>query len=156
MVSELTRVSRNSNRGRTISKNQPFSDCVIMSKDTFDPDAVFLDDIVDDDALPYLSLAVDGLNSAAERNNSDLELRPDDAANEVIAASTQNTAACGNGKKSAPSATKKPGINPAFSRASLPASRRLPLLFSSCRQIAFGRSINQLHDSHRSRVAVPS
>jgi hypothetical protein len=31
---------------------------MILSKDAFDPDAVFLDDIVDDDVLPYLSLEV--------------------------------------------------------------------------------------------------
>ncbi len=34
---------------------------MVLDKETFDPDAVFLDDIVDDEVLPYLSLAVDGL-----------------------------------------------------------------------------------------------
>ena len=46
---------------------------------------MFLDDIVDDDVLPYLSLAVDGLTSAAENRKAQLELRPEDvAANEEI------------------------------------------------------------------------
>ncbi len=60
-----------------------------MSKETFDPDAVFLDDIVDDDVLPYLSLAVDGLTEPSEGKRGKLELRPEDvAANEVIRADT--------------------------------------------------------------------
>lgn len=60
-----------------------------MSKDTFDPDAVFLDDIVDDDVLPYLSLAVDGLTEAGDGKQGKLELRPEDvAANEAIRADT--------------------------------------------------------------------
>jgi len=47
---------------------------------------VFLDDIVDDDVLPYLSLAVDGLTEGGEGS---LELRPEDvAANDVIPADT--------------------------------------------------------------------
>lgn len=60
-----------------------------MSKDAFDPDAVFLDDIVDDDVLPYLSLAVDGLTDSSDGKHGQLELRPEDvAANEVIRADT--------------------------------------------------------------------
>ena len=62
-----------------------------MSKETFDPDAVFLDDIVDDKVLPYLSLAVDGLNTRGDGNDGRLELRPGDvaeAADEAIKAST--------------------------------------------------------------------
>jgi hypothetical protein len=56
-----------------------------LTKDTFDPDAVFLDDIVDDEVLPYLSLAVDGLTESAEAKRGKLELRPEDvAANEAI------------------------------------------------------------------------
>jgi hypothetical protein len=51
---------------------------VILSKETFDPDAVFLDDIVDDEVLPYLSLAVDGLNEARDVRKGKLELRPED------------------------------------------------------------------------------
>jgi len=73
-------------RGSTISSdNKAFDDCMILSKEAFDPDAVFLDDIVDDDVLPYLSLAVDGLNTSSERKKGQLELRPEDvAANEPI------------------------------------------------------------------------
>jgi hypothetical protein len=60
-----------------------------LSKEAFDPDAVFLDDIVDDDVLPYLSLAVDGLTEPSEGKRGKLELRPEDvAANEVIRADT--------------------------------------------------------------------
>ena len=60
-----------------------------MNKEAFDPDAVFLDDIVDDDVLPYLSLAVDGLTESAEDRKGKLELRPEDvAANDVIAPDT--------------------------------------------------------------------
>lgn len=62
---------------------------MILSKESFDPDAVFLDDIVDDDVLPYLSLAVDGLTDASDGRKGRLELRPEDvAANEPIAADT--------------------------------------------------------------------
>ena len=63
-----------------ISKDRSFDDCVILAKDTFDPDAVFMDDIVDDEVLPYLSLAVDGLTDGADRRRGKLELRPEDAA----------------------------------------------------------------------------
>jgi len=55
---------------------------VILSKDSFDPDAVFMDDIVDDQVLPYLSLAVDGLTESAEQRKGKLDLRPEDAAND--------------------------------------------------------------------------
>ena len=56
---------------------------MILSKEAFDPDAVFFDDIVDDEVLPYLSLAVDGLTDAGDGRKGSLELRPDDvAANE--------------------------------------------------------------------------
>lgn len=60
--------------------DKSFDDCVILSKDAFDPDAVFLEDIVDDEVLPYLSLAVDGLTEPGEQKSGGLELRPDDAA----------------------------------------------------------------------------
>ena len=54
---------------------------MVLAKDSFDPDAVYMDDIVDDEVLPYLSLAVDGL----VEDGRTLELRPEDlAANEVI------------------------------------------------------------------------
>ncbi len=44
---------------------------------------MFLDDIVDDDVLPYLSLSVDGLTTNSEGKKGALELRPEDvAANE--------------------------------------------------------------------------
>jgi len=62
---------------------------MILAKDAFDPDAVFLDDIVDDDVLPYLSLAVDGLTDSADKRKGRLELRPEDlAANEDICPDT--------------------------------------------------------------------
>jgi len=81
----LTRFWRRSPEERTIKNDDAFDDCVILSKDSFDPDAVFLDDIVDDEVLPYLSLAVDGLTSGAEGRKGRLELRPDDvAANEEL------------------------------------------------------------------------
>lgn len=58
---------------------------MFLTKDAFDPDAVFLDDIVDDDVLPYLSLAVDGLTDPGDGKKGNLELRPEDvAANEAI------------------------------------------------------------------------
>lgn len=69
-----------------ISNDKAFDDCVILEKEAFDPDAVFMDDIVDDDVLPYLSLAVDGLTKDKE---GQLELRPEDvAANEAVKADT--------------------------------------------------------------------
>ena len=72
-----------------ISKDSAFDDCVILSKDAFDPDAVFLDDIVDDEVLPYLSLAVDGLTERTDSRRGQLEIRPEDgAANEAITADT--------------------------------------------------------------------
>ena len=50
---------------------------------------MFLDDIVDDEVLPYLSLEVDGLTSHAEGKRGELDLRPDDvAANEPISPDT--------------------------------------------------------------------
>lgn len=67
-------------RSGTISKDRAFEDCVILSKDAFDPDAVFLDDIVDDEVLPYLSLAVDGLTTNSDGKKGKLDLRPEDAA----------------------------------------------------------------------------
>ena len=46
---------------------------------------MFLDDIVDDKVLPYLSLAVDGLTDGADKRKGKLELRPEDvAANDEI------------------------------------------------------------------------
>ena len=58
---------------------------MILSKEAFDPDAVFLEDIVDDDVLPYLSLEVDGLTEAQDTRKGNLELRPEDvAANDAL------------------------------------------------------------------------
>jgi hypothetical protein len=54
------------NRRRPISKEESFDDCVILDKETFDPDAVFMDDIVEDEALPRLSLVVDGLTDTSD------------------------------------------------------------------------------------------
>jgi hypothetical protein len=62
---------------------------MILSKEAFDPDAVFLEDIVDDDVLPYLSLEVDGLTTSSDGKRGRLELRPDDvAANEPVTPDT--------------------------------------------------------------------
>jgi hypothetical protein len=74
---------------RPISNEEAFDDCVILNKETFDPDAVFHEDIVDDNVLPYLSLAVDGLTESSDGRKGKLELRPEDvAANDVILADT--------------------------------------------------------------------
>jgi len=62
---------------------------VVLSKETFDEDAVFHEDIVDDNVLPYLSLAVDGLTESGDGKKGKLELRPEDVAvNEVLPADT--------------------------------------------------------------------
>ncbi len=62
---------------------------MILSTETFDPDAVFHEDIVDDEVLPYLSLEVDGLTDAADGKKGKLELRPEDvAANDANEADT--------------------------------------------------------------------
>lgn len=74
--------------GRAISKDSSFDECVVLDKEAFDPDAVFLDDIVDDEILPYLSLAVDGLTTSTDRTGSKLEMRPEDALTEIVKAST--------------------------------------------------------------------
>ena len=51
---------------------------------------MFLDDIVDDEVLPYLSLAVDGLTESRDSKKGKLDLRPEDvaAANETITPDT--------------------------------------------------------------------
>jgi len=78
-------ISVTGTRDSPISNDKAFDDCVILTKEAFDPDAVFLEDIVDDDVLPYLSLAVDGLTQPGERKHGRLELRPGDvAANEPL------------------------------------------------------------------------
>ena len=60
---------------------------MILSTETFDPEAVFHEDIVDDDVLPYLSLEVGGLTNASDGKKGKLELRPED-----VAANDANTA----------------------------------------------------------------
>ena len=53
-----------------------------------------MDDIVDDEVLPYLSLAVDGLTEGKEGKKDKLELRPEDvAANEPAPDTTMQVAA---------------------------------------------------------------
>jgi len=80
----MTRAGR-----RAISKNRSFEDCVILKKDTFDPDAVFLEDIVDDEVLPRLSLAVDGLTENSNTSKRKFEMPSDDTArNQIIDPST--------------------------------------------------------------------
>ena len=74
--------------GRAITKDNSFEQCVVLDKDAFDPDAVFLDDIVDDDVLPYLTLAVDGLNTIDERATGRLDLRPDDILEKIESSTT--------------------------------------------------------------------
>ena len=62
---------------------------MILEKEAFDPEAVFMDDIVEDDVLPRLSLAVDGLTEGGESGRRNLEMPSDDTAmNQVIKAST--------------------------------------------------------------------
>jgi len=62
---------------------------VILSTETFDPEAVFHEDIVDDEVLPYLSLEVDGSTDARDGKKGKLELRPEDvAANDANQADT--------------------------------------------------------------------
>ena len=62
---------------------------MVLDVEAFDPDAVFLDDIVEDDVLPSLSLAVDGLteNRASVKRQCQLDVPEPQA--EVIAASTE-------------------------------------------------------------------
>lgn len=64
----------------------------MLDRDVFDPDAVFLDDIVDDEVLPYLSLAVDGLNTTDERAAGRLEMRPDDIPQKINPSTTMPVA----------------------------------------------------------------
>ena len=65
---------------KAISSERTFTDCVVLDKDAFDPDAVFHDDIVDDDVLPRLTLAVDGLTESDTQARKALELPPEDVA----------------------------------------------------------------------------
>ncbi len=73
-----------------MSSDKAYDNCVILSKGAFDPDAVFMDDIVDDDVLPNANLAVDGLTSPWQARRGNLELCSDDiAANEPIEPATE-------------------------------------------------------------------
>ena len=65
-------------RRRPISKEESFDDCVILGEDAFDPDAVFMDDIVEDDVLPRLSLAVDGLTEGSKKAVKKMEMPTDE------------------------------------------------------------------------------
>ena len=60
----------------------------MLEKEAFDPDAVFHDDIVDDDVLPRLSLAVEGLTDTDNKARKELELRREDIADDATPAST--------------------------------------------------------------------
>ena len=73
-----------------ISNDESFDECIILEKDAFDPDAVFMDDIVEDDVLPRLSLAVDGLTEGSKKERQRMEMPSDDelAVNEPIKPST--------------------------------------------------------------------
>ena len=55
---------------------------MILPTRAFDAEAVFLDDIVDDDVLPNPTLAVDGLTTRPDRRRIDLEIRREDIAPE--------------------------------------------------------------------------
>ena len=58
---------------------------MILDKDAFDPDAVFLEDIVDDEVLPRLSLAVEGLTPEDTSVQRKLQMPSDDTLkNKVI------------------------------------------------------------------------
>lgn len=65
-------------RRRPISKDESFDECIILDKEAFDPDAVFMDDIVEDDVLPRLSLAVDGLTEDSRKEQKQLEIPTDE------------------------------------------------------------------------------
>lgn len=67
--------------GKAISKEEKHSDCVFLEKEAFDPDAVFHDDIVNDEVLPRLSLAVDGLTTPVD---GDMEIPSEDTAKNKI------------------------------------------------------------------------
>ncbi len=62
---------------------------MILDRDAFDPDAVFMEDIVDDNVLPRLSLAVDGLTNPGEKKKDSFTMPSDEtAANQIIKPST--------------------------------------------------------------------
>ena len=61
----------------------------MLERNAFDPDEVFYDDIVDDDVLPRLSLAVEGLTETDTGAHRAMELHPEDVINDAQAASTE-------------------------------------------------------------------
>ena len=61
---------------------------MVLDTEAFDPDAVFLDDIIDDEVLPRLSLAVDGLTEGGKRVRAQMELPESPPEQEVVAPST--------------------------------------------------------------------
>lgn len=62
---------------------------MVLDRDAFDPDAVFLDDIVDDHVLPRLSLAVEGLTDASAVAGPEFELDDETPAEPDIPPSTE-------------------------------------------------------------------
>lgn len=75
--------------GHAISKDSTFTDCIVLDRDAFDPDAVFMEDIVDDDVLPRLSLAVEGLTDTIATSRAAFELAAAGAVEAEIAPSTE-------------------------------------------------------------------
>jgi len=72
-----------------IEESETFEECVVLEKDAFDPDAVFLEDIVDEEMLPRLSLAVDGLTTPVDSDGGSLDMPSENTmANRIIKAST--------------------------------------------------------------------
>jgi len=79
------KVTRPIERRRPISKEESFDECVILNREAFDPDAVFMEDIVADDLLPRLSLAVDGLTESGDARNGRLDMPSENTiVNEII------------------------------------------------------------------------
>lgn len=70
-----------------IGEKTKFGDCVILDKEAFDPEAVFLDTIVDENVLPKLSLSVDGLT---EKADGSLELPSEDTARNLVIQPSQH------------------------------------------------------------------
>jgi hypothetical protein len=56
-----------------------FGEHDILSRDAFDPDAVRIDDVGEDNVVPFLTLEVDGLTSRRDGREGQFELQPDDA-----------------------------------------------------------------------------
>jgi hypothetical protein len=77
---------------RPIRKKESFDDCVILEKDAFDPEAVFMDDIVEDEALPRLSLVVDGLTETSDSAIRRFEM-PEEPEQSIAANTTMPVAA---------------------------------------------------------------